>query len=377
MRRPGDGRPEAAASVFATLSAIWTEQLGTPVHVGRAREPGAQRGGEPALLSIYCRPDAGRRARAFFRDELRYTPRLARLPAQWVAGTLAATALAVRAGRTAFYARPAVPHADDVVVLPGNRRVRLFDFATGRCRVAVKAGCEPGALRAELALRQERRGPLVPVLASAADGSWYEEPLVDGFSLPRCPPLLSRRGLAARALAELEAFQAPTAARVDAAAHVEEQLAAVGGLLPGLVPDEPALRPALDRLAALARAPGTLETVLSHGDFQPGNVLVERSTLRIFLIDWEYVARRSRAYDPLVWHLEARFPAGLSARIDALLASAPRGLLARLGRGALPAAIAVFLLEDLRWRLEQAAALGGMTESLRVLIGELCRVSLP
>ncbi|TMA30935.1 MAG: hypothetical protein E6J79_20785, partial [Deltaproteobacteria bacterium] len=82
-------------------------------------------------------------------------------------------------------------------------------------------------------------------------------------------------------------------------------------------------------VAALARAverfpgPSSIATAETHGDFQPGNVLVAGDA--IWLIDWEYTARRQSGFDLLTYGLAARFPAGLATRVrDAASADADR-----------------------------------------------------
>jgi len=55
---------------------------------------------------------------------------------------------------------------------------------------------------------------------------------------------------------------------------------------------------------------GQILTALTHGDFQPGNILVDGD--RVWLIDWEYSARRQVGYDALVYALCSRFPSPLT-----------------------------------------------------------------
>jgi hypothetical protein len=66
---------------------------------------------------------------------------------------------------------------------------------------------------------------------------------------------------------------------------------------------------------------GQIATALTHGDFQPANVLVDGE--RVWLIDWEYAARRQAGYDALVYGLRARFPRGLAHRLDEFVAQGP------------------------------------------------------
>jgi len=58
---------------------------------------------------------------------------------------------------------------------------------------------------------------------------------------------------------------------------------------------------------------GHIFTAVTHGDFQPANILVNRDG--VWLIDWEYLARRQAGYDALVFALRSRFPAGLAKRL--------------------------------------------------------------
>jgi hypothetical protein len=61
----------------------------------------------------------------------------------------------------------------------------------------------------------------------------------------------------------------------------------------------------------------SIETVQTHGDFQPANILIptDHDRASVYIIDWEYTARRCRWYDALVFELRSRFPQGLAKRV--------------------------------------------------------------
>ncbi|MBI4667956.1 MAG: phosphotransferase [Elusimicrobia bacterium] len=61
-----------------------------------------------------------------------------------------------------------------------------------------------------------------------------------------------------------------------------------------------------------------LATALTHGDFQPANIMVDKD--KVWLVDWEYSDIRQIVYDGLVYALRSRFPCGLSGRIQWALA---------------------------------------------------------
>ena len=54
-------------------------------------------------------------------------------------------------------------------------------------------------------------------------------------------------------------------------------------------------------------------TALTHGDFQPANLLAEGE--RTWIIDWEYAERRQAGYDKLVYGLNVRHPEGFKQRL--------------------------------------------------------------
>ena len=58
----------------------------------------------------------------------------------------------------------------------------------------------------------------------------------------------------------------------------------------------------------------TIDLVLSHGDFQPANIICSENDF--WIIDWEYSNYRSVFYDALVFELKCRFPLGLSKRFE-------------------------------------------------------------
>ena len=103
-----------------------------------------------------------------------------------------------------------------------------------------------------------------------------------------------------------------------------------------------------------------LLTALTHGDFQPGNMLVDGN--KVWLIDWEYSGRRQVGYDALVYALRSRFPDGLAARMGQMLdgSGAMESLPLSLGLDWQDAAhrrahLWLFLLEELALHLAENA----------------------
>ena len=98
-----------------------------------------------------------------------------------------------------------------------------------------------------------------------------------------------------------------------------------------------------------------VNTVQSHGDFQPANILIaaEGGKSKLYLIDWEYSERRSQFYDALVFAVQARFPLGLALRFKNFISGEHQNL-SWCGYSSLTEwMVVLFLMEDLLVRLEE------------------------
>ena len=104
-----------------------------------------------------------------------------------------------------------------------------------------------------------------------------------------------------------------------------------------------------------------IETAYTHGDFQEANILVPNfdEEQSVYLIDWEYSARRSIYYDALVMGLNSRSPKGLSNRMIEFIKnkSFSQELLKNwetkeISQSELRLLIIIFIIEDFLFRLE-------------------------
>ncbi len=306
------------------------------------------------LLSAYFDPDLSAQARRYLRDGFRNTPRRSRRVAQWLLGTALASSPGLRASsRPAFHVQGDAPMTD-LLVVPGNRRLRLLDFARQRAVVATKVGYESESLSVEHRMRTEHRADfMVPVLEADSAAGWLEEPLLEGWPLPRAPRGHDQQASLRWARSAVAQWAEPGAHSRDTQAYVAE--------LVGTLTDD--LRLAHERFPQLPQVPtswmarlqdwaleiSTVELLLSHGDLQAGNLWLDADASRVIILDWESCAPRVRGYDAWVQELGTRSPVGLSQRI-ALALRAPDVQRAKL---------ALFLLEDWRWFLTEALDVPG------------------
>ncbi len=356
-------RENACAVLAATLARGWTEQFGSEYRVTTLASRGAQPWRLQPLLSIVYSPPASAAARRFGADLFRWSPSLLRYIPQWVVGTALATGAGLAcASRAVLWATPVVPGAQHRVVLPGNARVRMFDFAAGRTRVLSKAGYSVQANLTEIAVRARGcDGPHQPITAFDPAGAWFEEGLVEGHVLARSPSPLSRRRSEARAFQRLHAWLKESGTTTGASEHVAHLMRAVEGAVARYgagcdSAEAEELRKTADALGCIACRVRNAALARTHGDFQPGNIIVKRDG-DVLITDWEYSTMRAQGYDWFVYGLVARSPEGLARRVRNFVDSGTLLGCAKYvdvsSRRARSAEAAMFLLEDLLWGVTQ------------------------
>lgn len=352
-------REDFLGILVQTLEQSWSVALGRPVRVTAAPASGQLWVVNPVLSAIHTR-GVSRRARSFMADAFRYTPVQWRIAFQFALGTTAASTLGSRLlSRPLFTVAPEVPGATDLVIVPGNQRVRVFDFQRGVTRVLLKAGFDCASLTREVELRENasRETLFVPITGSDVAAGWFEEPIIDGWTLPRCPPWKDRTGYGRTALLLLRNWLEMSARDIDAGEYASgllERLADASERAP--LTEQSVVRESLLRLAATAGGMGRVAVAVGHGDFQPGNIMVEKRHGRVRLIDWEYSGVRSIHYDGLVYGLCAR----TTNWVDMLLQYVESGSLGHadllLGGGRdsgwRRSVAALFVLEELVWQLD-------------------------
>ncbi len=168
---------EAFDSVLCeTLSRGWTEQYGHDVSVSVTGTSGQVWRAQPLLSAVFT-SDLHERGRQFLRDFFRHTRTRSRIVPQWIAGTIMTTAVGLRASSRAFLrVTPPLVDAGNLVIIPGNHRVRVFDFGHGTVRTLLKPGRDRQRIATEVQIRGQRTdGPFLPVHRWSSDHLWMEE----------------------------------------------------------------------------------------------------------------------------------------------------------------------------------------------------------
>ncbi len=287
---------------------------------------------------------------------------------------------------------PPLDEATGLVFVAGNYKLRLLDRRRGEVHCMLKNGFPPAAMQRELAARKlaAELGLPVPALkAAAADGTWLTEAYVSGTPLNR----LADEGQARWAVDEVVRHLQSLAERTlkeetlgNYLAHLEDQITAYLSANPLFTQAQvQAWRQMTGALLVRLRleGPQSLPRVLlalSHGDLQPGNILVNGAT--VWLIDWEYAALRQLSYDPLVFLSGSRFPRGMARRLQGIVEQGPSAGWAGLlwvkdfwaTTGTRRLSVDLFLLEELALRLQENTNpwFRELDEGLMILEDETC-----
>lgn len=349
-------------TLLATLASGWSEQHQREIAVlPFASGIGSIWVMNPVLNAFYV-PAVSKMARRFLRVNSRYSLVPWQIPAQWAIKTFATSTIGLNFLAKPFFRVSSLPGQSDLLVVPGNQRVRVFDFAQSTCRVILKWNFSPQTMLTEIRVRATEQDALFPKITEWSEtGNWFEEPILDAFALPRCPPWLSWREYEQEAFRLIDEWLAASRVETDVEDRIESLYGSITGSLEKITSrlhfdSDSRMLDWTRRLGSQARSLGKIQLADTHGDFQPGNILVQRHSEKVFITDWEHCSQRFHLYDYLVYELRSRWPDGLSERLGNLLL----GKSTTRVRGRFvddfdwrKAALALFLLEDLNWVLAE------------------------
>lgn len=360
---------------FDTLEQALGERFGEAFRVESPSASGGQLWSVQPILNAYHLSGATPVARNYLRDSFRYAPSLRRALPQFALGTALGTRAGLQAASTpAFRVTPAIPNAERQLIMPGNQRIRMFDFAAMRSHVRQKQQFPLASIQNEVSVRKRLPAGLSPTLLDTApDHRWFDETLLSGFVWVRCPPWYPHRLRHERLWAALSPWYRSTLRYVDRADYVASRCRSIRSDLDALAHrhDEP-----MPNFAALLGALKTrlcdgaesVAVVQSHGDLQPGNLFVESSG-HVSILDWERSQERTLMYDAFTFALDGRNATGLSQRADAWLQGrgprhrfGPSWVFAEFqGKTAWPLperrrALDLYWLDELAWRADEAVS---------------------
>lgn len=222
-----------------------------------------------------------------------------------------------------FHMIPETAVTKDLVILPSNRSIRFFDYDTDTVGCMVKDGFTDKYFQNQMEFRKTHSYPFMLPMIKWGD-NWFVEPILNGHALARVTNEAHYRKGMVDALAGICQLVADTISYTDINQYVEGMLVKIGLLLADAekrknIRTVLATKRIVEKAVKIVRSVLTyLPTCQSHGDFQSGNIWVDKSG-KTWIYDWETVGTRSVWYDSAVLCYSLRRPFGWS-----VLASEPK-----------------------------------------------------
>ena len=326
------------AVVQRTMQPVWSEHLGKEVRISRAPlDARSQPWQMNQWLGAFYSEDPAAAPRKFMADRFRFTANWLRLPFQWAYGSYLVSRPRLRTGEVGFFVTPGLPKAPDILVVPGSRRIRTFDFSRGTTRSYLKAGYSAEATAREIEVRATGEGPFPRIVAKSPQNTWFEEEILSGYTLPRIPPWWNRKTLERLLLLSIAEWLAARVQPSDAGEYISGLMSDISEALRLFAHQYPAHAQVvnLNYIRSLEMQLNHDQVLLlsqSHGDLQPGNVHLTPGR-EVYFLDWEFSALRHQNYDLLTYGLSARWPIGLAGRVQRFVATGDLGLVTQFLEG--------------------------------------------
>ena len=260
--------------------------------------------------------------------------------------------------------KPWTSSLDDFCIIPGNHSIRIIDLKLSICRVVIKDGHNTQFINNEIYLRENYSFLPIPKLLNVDSlGLWYEEVQISALPLNRIENQDIKDKALLRAQKSLLSLYARTLIKVNIFSYLEALQRTSTDLiikLPKVYIQKDKNK--IDFILGLLMVDLSklddyeINLVLSHGDFQPANILVDNTDQELYLIDWEYSYKRSIYYDALVYESHCRSPKGLSERLGLILNGADSAYdwcVENTSNKLIKMDLVVFLIEDLIVRLSE------------------------
>lgn len=185
---------------------------------------------------------------------------------------------------------------DNILIYPCNKKIRLFDFKRGMVYTMLKRDFPSLYINREIKFRLENKAFFIPEITHSGNG-YYSEKIINGMPLARINDESFVLRCKEKAF-ELLISLTQTNCQVMASEYLKElkETCLKQLKLKPAFKDSAIVQHLFDTLLSV-QPEEKLSLVISHGDFQPGNIWWDKENEQIVIIDWETVKLRSCFYD--------------------------------------------------------------------------------
>lgn len=245
--------------------------------------------------------------------------------------------------------------ADDVLIYPCNKKIRLFDFSEGVVYTVLKEGFPDIYIKRETEFRLNKDVSFVPKIKQSGQGCYSETIIRNGRPLARIQDAAFVEEKKHESL-ELLTSLIKQPRKIDARAYVaelKERCLKMLATKKGFVECDK-VATIFDRLIEKTQD-CAIELVISHGDFQPGNIWIDENGKTV-IIDWETVKERTPFYDYAALYCSLRNHGGLNNFCERVRAN---DYLSKVVGCSVETVIALILAEELEYQTEELISFPG------------------
>lgn len=262
----------------------------------------------------------------------------------------------------------------DVLIYPCNKKIRLFDFASGTVHTVLKDGFPDNYIKRETTFRNETDASFVPKITRAGVGCYSEQIICDGKPLARIHGVAYVEEKKKESLALLKSLTT----KKDCIG-AKEYLGQIKARCLSLLCDKEGFQNGKRVTALFDGLLSGIEDceiglVTSHGDFQPGNIWIDAEG-KVVIIDWETVKLRSPFYDYSALYCQLRNSGGLQYFCKRVLSNQHLSTMKDIP---VETVIRVILAEELEYQTEELLSFPGIMgiELYEKFINELTSIEI-
>lgn len=210
--------------------------------------------------------------------------------------------------------QPAIDSAANIIITGGNTRLRIFDINRREATTILKEGFAPSLVSSDLGVRQANPWlPAPQVLRILECGKAYVEPILEGDFVETINDFSARNRAFAEAIRICNQLTVGTASQFVLADYLRGILSHVAESSYRLLNHAQDTSHRISKWLSVLNASSLIDRVpeqlmvevgQTHGDLQPGNILVDLGAITI--IDWERTTHRMYGFDSLTLALSSR-----------------------------------------------------------------------
>lgn len=200
-----------------------------------------------------------------------------------------------------FTMTPEPGNIRDVIIAPNNRSIRIFDYGNNTVGCIIKEGFTEKFFKNQIAFRENYKYDFIlPMIDYGND--WFREPIMHGHPLARITDEKVYRKALRDAVDDITVIAKDTLRYIGCDEYVSDLRNSILKLLI-IAKEKKEIKSVRETNEILEFAVREAElfgreipTVISHGDFQSGNIWVDVEH-KVWIYDWETAGRRSAWYD--------------------------------------------------------------------------------